>query len=571
MNKFVKIIVPILLAALIIASIGWYLFVYDRSFTLDMLLQQARHGDTNGNTKLSSFFYDLAYDFSGQDQNVAIELANQYKADGNYTKAEYTLVNAIADSATVELYIALSNTYVEQNKILDAVTMLDSIANPELKAKLDALRPAAPAADYADGFYDTYIAVSLQSDTGSIYYTTNGDYPSYSTDAYTEAIQLAVGETTIRSVCIGANGLVSPLSSASFTIGGVVELVEFADPAIEAAVCEILMVAGNSDIYTNDLWGITEFTCPQDAKVLTDLVYLPNLKSISFTDMTLDSLACLQTLTALETVSLTGCRFPVEDLSILAGLPFLSRLTLDNCGLSTIAGLSDTRNLIYLSIRNNTIRNLEPLAAMTGLQELHMSHNALTSLNALGGLTNLTVLDVSSNSLTSISPIAACIKLQTLDVSGNQLTELDCVSSLVCLTELHADYNQLTDVAVLGGCAGLKELTISNNAIEDITAFVTLTALEDLDFSYNQVTELPQWTEGALRNINGAHNQIENIDVLAKHSQLSYVYMDYNNIESVDALENCYYLVMVNIYGNPVEDVSALTEHDIIVNYDPTV
>ena len=163
------------------------------------------------------------------------------------------------------------------------------------------------------------------------------------------------------------------------------------------------------------------------------------------------------------------------------------------------------------------------------------------------------MLDVSSNSLTSISPIAACIKLQTLDVSGNQLTELDCVSSLVCLTELHADYNQLTDVAVLGGCTGLKELTISNNAIEDITAFVTLTALEDLDFSYNQVTELPQWTEGALRNINGAHNQIENIDVLAKHSQLSYVYMDYNNIESVDALENCYYLVMVNIYGNPVE------------------
>ena len=87
MKKALKIVVPLVLTLAIIASIGWYLFVYDRDFTRDMLLQQARKFDTQGNTELASWFYDRAYEYTGQDQHIAIELANQYKADVNYNKA----------------------------------------------------------------------------------------------------------------------------------------------------------------------------------------------------------------------------------------------------------------------------------------------------------------------------------------------------------------------------------------------------------------------------------------------------------------------------------------------------
>ena len=132
MKKIVKILVPLLLATLIIASIGWYLFVYDRDFTRDFLLSQARYNDIYGNSRLSSLFYNMAYEHSGRDENVAIELANQYKADGNYTKAEVTLSNAIKNKGTVELYTALSKTYVEQDKLMDAVAMLENIADPAM-------------------------------------------------------------------------------------------------------------------------------------------------------------------------------------------------------------------------------------------------------------------------------------------------------------------------------------------------------------------------------------------------------------------------------------------------------
>lgn len=83
MKRTLKRFVPFLMALLVIASILWYLFIYDREFTRDFLLSQARFQDDHGNTKLASWFYDLAYDYSGQDENVAIELANQYKTHGN--------------------------------------------------------------------------------------------------------------------------------------------------------------------------------------------------------------------------------------------------------------------------------------------------------------------------------------------------------------------------------------------------------------------------------------------------------------------------------------------------------
>ena len=145
MKKFFRFIVSLVLGLLVLASIGWYLFSYDRDFTRDTLLSQARFHDEHGNSRMSSWFYDLAYNFSGQDEHVAIELAEQYKADGNFTKAEYTLSNAINDDASPDLYIALCKTYVEQDKLLDAVSLLANIADPEMRAQLDAMRAQYPA------------------------------------------------------------------------------------------------------------------------------------------------------------------------------------------------------------------------------------------------------------------------------------------------------------------------------------------------------------------------------------------------------------------------------------------
>ena len=571
MKKAIKIIVPLVMIIAIIASIGWYLFVYDRDFTRDMLLNQARYYSDNRNDKAASWFYGLAYEYTSQDEHIAIELANQYKADGNYTKAEYTLTNAIADGGTADLYIALCKTYVEQDKLLDAVTMLDNIANPAIKQEIEAMRPAAPAVSPEPGFYSQYIDVEIRSDAGTVYSTVGGDYPSMEKDAYTAPYSLPVGETVIYAIAVGENGLVSPRIRFDYTVGGIVEPVIFTDAAMETAVREVLKVDAGTIIYTNDLWPITTFTVPEEVKNFDDLKYLPNLQNLTMQNQDLDTLACLLPLDKLQVVDLTGCRFPADSMKVFASLPELQRLTLADCGLSTIAPLEGCRNLTHLNLANNTIRNLDVLSGMNTLVDIDLQHNAVTDLSKLSGLGTLERLNISFNSVTTLDPIATCSRLTWLDASNNTIAVLSAVDKLSVLGYLSVSHNMLTDVAILAECTALTELHIASNEITDITMLSTLVKLDTFDFSHNQVEALPAWDSSLpLRIINGSHNKLESIDQLKDMEHLSYVYMDYNKLTSIDAIAECYRLILVNVYGNEIEDVSALTAHDIIVNYDPT-
>lgn len=571
MKRALKRMVPLLLAVGILASIAWYLLVYDREFTRDMLISNARFYDARGNTKFAAMLYDWAYDYTGKDEDVAIELANQYKADGNFTKAEYTLTNAIADGGTADLYIALCKTFVEQDKLMDAVNMLDSIANAAVKAELDALRPQAPAADPEPGYYTQYISVSLNAGDATIYFTTDGQYPTTGNDPYSEPIPLAGGETRIYAVSVSPNGLVSPLTLLGYTVGGVIEQAQFADPAIELAIREQLGAAEDDILMTDMLWQITDFTVPEDATVLDDLALLPYLQTLQIRNYTFTDLSCLASLVALQELDLTGCRFPAAELQVVAKLPELQKLSLSDCGLSTIADLADARGLKYLDLSGNTLRNLEVLSPMTGLQEIYLQHNAVTKLDALSPISSLEKLDISYNSVTDLSPLSSCGKLSWLNAGNNSLASLKGVEALTSLVHLDADHNSISDISLLSGCASLQELNVSNNLLTGIGSLSNLSGLVTLNCSYNSLTELPSWPDGsALSTIDASYNKITSVYPLHNLENLTYVFMDYNQLTTVDPIADCFRLVMVNVYGNEIEDVSKLTDHNIIVNYDPT-
>ena len=571
MKKFFRFLVSLLLVLTIIASIGWYLLVYDRDFTRDALLSQARYHDLYGNSRLSSWFYDMAYEHSGRDENVAIELANQYKADGNYTKAEVTLSNAIKNKGTVELYTALCKTYVQQDKLMDAVAMLENIADPAMKQALDKLRPTTPVASHEAGYYSQYIDVELTSSAGTLYFTTDSEYPSIRSNIYADPISLEAGETTIYAISVDKSGLVSNPVVVGYTVGGVIEPAVFADDVMEAEIRKVLGVTESNIIYTNVMWDITEFTVPASSGSLADLALMPYLKSLTIHVLKLGTLTDLSSLAKLENLDLSGCTFPAEDLEILANLPSLKNLNLSDCSLSTIAALEGAPALHSLNLSSNTLRNLDVLSEMGTLTELNLKHNAVTGLQALSSLNNLETLDISFNAVTDLSPLSACVKLNWLDAGNNQLSNLHGVEKLPLLSYLSLDYNKLSDISLLTNCTELTNLSIANNQISDISKLSALIKLDILDFSYNSVSHLPEWQSGCmLRTIDGSYNILTSIDNLAKLEQLSYVYMDYNKLTSVNALANSYRLVQVNVYGNEIDTVAELTAHDIIVNYDPT-
>jgi len=573
MKKVFRILIPMILVMAIIFCLCWYLFSYDRAFTRDMLLQGARYFDSNGNHKTASWFYDRAYEQADDNDAVAIELASQHKADGNYTQAEATLSRAIEDGGGIDLYIALCQTYVEQDKLLDAVNLLGGITNPEIKAQLDELRPAVPTVFPEPGFYNQYVSVTVEAESGTLYVNPIPEYPSLLENLYTEPVALPEGENTVYAVAVADNGLVSPLGIYGYTIGGIIEEVSFADASVETLVRSMLGVDENKVLYSNDLWSLTEFVMPADASNYVDLRYMPYLETLIISEGSTGDLSILSSLNDLKTLSITNNTVTTSDMEAIGALTRLESLTLNGCGISSVSELERLTGLRYLDLSNNTIRNVGPLAGLTKLETLYLPHNAMTELDVLSGLSSLKQLDVSYNSLSTLNPICSISGLTWLDGSNNALTELNHFQTLTALQHLNVSYNSIADVSSIASLTALTELDISNNSVADITMLSALTNLTILDFSYNQVTALPQLAvDCALITIDGAHNLLTDLEPLRGMKNLNNVFMDYNEgIESADCLAECPVLIQVDVYGTAVSDVKLLTDQSIIVNFDPTL
>ncbi len=566
-----KRIFPILLIILVLGSICWYLLVYDTAFTRDFLLTQARHFEQMGNHGIATWLYDTAYLQSGKNSQVAIELAEAHKEHGNYSKAEYTLTNAIAANATPELYTALCKTYVEQNKLLDAVTMLDNVS-PYMKAQLDPLRPESPVVAPAPGFYRQYLTVTLDAGDNTLYVSTDGEYPSIPEDLYSGPIALSGGETTIYAICVGENGLVSPLSIFGYTVHGVIEEITLKNDSVAQLVRDELNIPQDTPLMSDDLWEITLLAMPADVTDYSDLKYFPYLTSFAVENGKYTDLQALSSLSQLETLIIIGSPVSTKDLETIAALPKLKHLILDNCSLSNIQSLSNAKNLESLILSNNSIRDVSALASLSKLKKLDLSHNAIEDVTPLGTMQGLEVLDLTANVLTTISPLSGCSALKDLNVSQNKLTSLEGISDLTNLTKLYADNNKLTSVDALAANTALTELSLNRNSLTDITKLSALSKLQYISATNNSLSVIPKWAGGcALVKIDLSNNKITSVSPLGGLVNLNTVVLNYNKISNVDDLARCTNLVRVDVMNNPVKNVSKLKALSIIVNYTPAV
>lgn len=572
MKRAIRILIPICIAIAILFCMAWYLMIYDRDFTRDVLLSSARFFENQGNHAISVWLYDLAYNQAEHNDDVAIELAQQYISSGNYSRAEYTLSNAIADGGGIDLYIELCRIYVEQDKLLDAVNFLNKVTSPSIKEQLAQMRPAAPTVSPEPGFYNQYFSVTVSAEEGTLYVTTDREYPSLEEDRYTGPIALNAGENTLYALTVAPNGLVSELAIYGYTLGGVIEEVQFKDAAIEAQIRKQLGVAADVVLFTNQLWDIKEFTVPEDAKDYADLKYLTYLESLTLNKGTAGQLDFLSSLSNLISVQITDTNVSVQELAAISSLAKLKKLTLSGCGITTIAGLSGATGITELDLSNNSIRDLSTLTGMQGLQKLDLQNNALNDLSLLSTLTSLTELNVSYNAVSDLSPITGLTALTWLEASSNAIAALPQMDNWKSLTYLGLASNQLTDISAAAICTELVYLNVSTNALTDITSLASLVKLQELNFAYNKVTALPKFPATcALVTIDGSNNLLTKLDALSGLKALNNVFMDYNEkVSSVTSLAKCPVLIQVHVFGTKVKDVKALTDQSIIVRYDPT-
>ena len=589
MKKFLRILIPILLVLVIITCSVWYLFVYDREFTRDILLSCARKSEDTGYHDMATWFYNRAYAHDGNSDAVAIELAQQYIDNGNYTKAEYTLSNAISDGGGIDVYIKLCKTFVEQDKLIDAVKMLDSVKNPQIKSELDKMRPASPiftpdptkSDDGTSGDasqsdiqnlkeYDQYISVSLYTKSGKVYATTDGTYPTISVP-YTKNYTMQAGTNIVRALVVNDKGLVSQLAERKYLIHGVVEEVVFVDSAIEASIRELLGIQDSKKVLTSDLWTITDFTVPAEAtnyENIHHMIYLESLTIDGGVSGQLDKIE-MDTMERLQTLTIRNTEVSQDELKVIAKIPDLRELTLTSAGLSGISPLKDAVKLTKLDISSNSIGVLDTIKYFTQLQELNLSDNAVTDLSALSKNTQLQMLNVSLNQIVTLAPITSLTNLTNLIAAENRISVLGDIGKLTKLSVLDLSNNLLTSLSTIEVCTDITELTLKQNQLVDISALSTMLKLAHLDFSNNLVTALPEFSENcALITIDGSFNLISDLSQLSGLKKLNTVNMEANlEITSLEPLASCRNLFRVNVLDTKVTEVRVLTDKSISVLY----
>jgi len=552
MKNALKVIIPLVLILAILAAAGWFFLFQRPDLTSAFLLKQADTMVQDQRYERAITYYSWAWKLEPQRDDIPIELANTYVKANNYTKAEYTLVKAISNHPHLtELYVALCQTYVEQDKLLDAVQMLDRTTDASVKAELDSLRPAAPVVSPESGYYTEYIDVTVASDEAIVYATLDGEYPSADIDRYSAPLPLSSGETTVLAIAVNDAGLVSPVVRNGYTIGGVVEAVTLQDEAIEETVRAQLALHEDDELMSDLLWSITHLVLPSTVSNLDDLRLFTGLQSLTLQNVSGMDFTILNQLPALEELDLSGCTISSNALEAIGSLSELKKLTLDGCALTDITAFSQ----------------------LLKLKELHLSNNSLTDIGVISLMLELEHIELANNPLTSIAALSTCTNLKTVDITGCSVASLGSLGGKSSLETLLASNNQIRKIDDLEDCRNLKTLELNSNLIEDISVLTSLPSLVRFEADQNEITEVPDFDEHNCQLVYFGidYNQVEDVSGLENIDSLNYVNIDYNKVKDLTPLAENINLVQINAWDNAIteESLEALEEHSIILNYNP--
>ena len=572
MKKTLKLLIPLVLLLALAVAGYWFFFRYRVDVTTGLLRDFADDQFQRGSYSMAIRCYNWADELAPGDTDQTLKLAEAYRLSGNYTKTESTLVRAIqAAPDEARIYERLSQVFVEQDKLLDAQRLLDGVASDTARTALDAARPAAPSLSPAGDFYSEYISVEIAVEAGNTCCcTVNGAYPSLTTDVFAGTVSLPAGDTTIRALAVGENGLVSPLVTERYTVAGVVEDVVFHDPAIEAAMRERLH-RENRPIRTDELWDIEELTLSAGMTDTADLPYFTGLKRLVLLDQGELDYSFLARLPELETLELEGCVVTSETLKQIGACTGLKELILADCGVTNVSALSGLTGLRLLDLSGNSIGSINTLVGLTALEELYLGHNALTSLPQMKSFEKLRILDLSYNALTYASSLSACLSVERLNVSHNKLVSLLPLSALTNLVWLNASNNRVGDVSILAPCTGLESFLMTNNQLTEVDFLAGCPKLREVNIDYNDVVAVPAFqADCPLVSFSAAHNFLEDLSGLAGLQALTYVNAEYNNLTDIDVLKDCPALVQVNVYNTNIHDGGVLAEQGVVVNFTPS-
>lgn len=197
-------------------------------------------------------------------------------------------------------------------------------------------------------------------------------------------------------------------------------------------------------------------------------------------------------------------------------------LNLSNNSITSIDGLQSCTSITELYINDNKISDLSAIAALDNLKTLVADNNNISEVKVLPR--NLTYLNVSGNNIKDLYCLRFVNDIEYLFADRNRISDLSFSSEFENIKYLSMNRNSVVDISSLSKCKNLVYIDLSYNSISDIGSLNELYNLRDLRLSYNSITDISTLPDVVYRNLYVDNNDIALSDI-EPYSAINKVYL----------------------------------------------
>ena len=215
------------------------------------------------------------------------------------------------------------------------------------------------------------------------------------------------------------------------------------------------------------------------------------------------------------------------------------------------------RKQINRSLGYGEIDAYVSLTDMEKLTEIEIDYNEGKNIQSLKGLEraiNLKKLRLSNSNISDVSPLSGLTNLSHLELYYSNISDVSPLSGLTNLKKLYLDYNNISDVSPLSGLTNLLDIHLQMNNISDISPLSGLTKLMDIRLD----NDLSKTQNSYDDRTNKTRNNVSDISVLSRFTNLEVICMNGNNISDISVLSGLKKLRYIRVNENHISDISPL-------------
>lgn len=230
---------------------------------------------------------------------------------------------------------------------------------------------------------------------------------------------------------------------------------------------------------------------------LQTITQFKNLKKLKFIEVNLFDLSILAKVPQLEELEIWDLvkntqrlRDNPLDISPIASLKNLKKLSVDNSNVNDISALKDLTNLEILWLQDNPLENISNLKKLTSLKELLLTRTLVKNVSSLCKLLSLEVLSLSGTKIEDLKQLSDCNNLKELSIGFTNISDLNPLSNLIHLEELALQGTQVTSIEPLKNLVKIERLELYNTKIKDLTPLSNLKNIKSLSIKNTLVNSL---------------------------------------------------------------------------------